>query len=122
MTGPPEADEKLKALRDLGGQLNDPALKSSARLLILVSLAINGRLSFLDLMRLTDLGKGSLSHHLEKLESAQYIKTRRVMVWGGHRVVAEITDEGLRAYAGYINAMKALGTGSDGGPTAQDSP
>lgn len=108
MTRPADQQGRLAALRNLGARLNDPALKSSARLLILVSLAINEKLSFQDLMRLTGLGKGSLSNHLEKLESARYIRTQRVMVWGGHRVMAEITREGMDVYASYIAAMKAL--------------
>lgn len=117
MTGPVTEEDRFGALRKLGARLNDPALRSSARLLILVSLAINGRLSFKDLMRLTTLGKGSLSNHLERLESARYIRTKRVMVWGGHRVVAEITEEGLAAYDDYVRAMKEVEGSSSDSPT-----
>lgn len=120
MTDPAAEEGRLAALQDLGARLNDPALKSSARLLILVSLAINGRLSFQDLMRLTTLGKGSLSNHLERLESARYITTKRTLVWGGHRVVAEITKEGMEVYDSYIRVMKELGDTDNRGP-AQDS-
>jgi DNA-binding MarR family transcriptional regulator len=101
---------QAEALKSLGEQLSDPCLKSSTRVLILVSLAINKRLGFLDLLQLTGMGKGSLSNHLEKLETGGYIRTRRTMVWGGHRVVAEITEKGLSAYGAYVSAMRALGS------------
>ena len=95
-------------LKALGEQLSDPALKSSTRVLILVSLAVSGKLGFLDLLQLTGMGKGSLSNHLEKLEAAGYVKTRRTMVWGGHRVVVEITEKGLSTYKIYMRAVDAL--------------
>lgn len=103
-----------RALKDLGEQLRDPVLKSSTRVLILISLAINGRLGFVDLLGLTGMGKGSLSNHLEKLETAGYIRTRRTMVWGGHRVVAEPTEKGLAAYGSYVRAVKELGGSATG--------
>jgi DNA-binding MarR family transcriptional regulator len=102
------SDEQSAALKSLGEQLSDPALRSTTRILILVSLAVNGKLGFLDLLGLTGMGKGSLSNHLEKLEAGGYIKTRRVMVFGGHRVMAEITEKGLRTYESYLSAMRLL--------------
>jgi DNA-binding transcriptional ArsR family regulator len=57
-----------EALKDLGEQFSDPALKSSTRVLILISLALNRRMSVVRLLSLTGTGKGSLSNHLEKLE------------------------------------------------------
>jgi DNA-binding MarR family transcriptional regulator len=98
-------EEALKSLRE---QLSDPCLKSSTRVLILISLAMNTRLGFIDLLRLTGMGKGSLSNHLEKLEAAEYVKTKRVMVWGGHRVMVEITPKGLGVYENYVNTMRLL--------------
>jgi DNA-binding MarR family transcriptional regulator len=100
--------EKGDALKSLGEQLNDPCLKSSTRILILISLAINGKLGFSDLIQLTATGKGSLSNHLEKLEAAGYVKTRKVMVWGGHRVMIEVTQKGLGVYGTYMRAMIML--------------
>lgn len=102
------SDDQSAALKNLSEQLSDPALKSTTRILILVSLAVNGKLGFLDLLELTGMGKGSLSNHLEKLETAGYIRTRRMMVWSGHRVVVEITEKGLFAYDSYVKAMNSL--------------
>ena len=109
MSATASPDGQASALKSLGEQLSDPALKSSVRILILVSLAINGKLGFLDLLQLTGMGKGSLSNHIEKLEAAGYVASKRILVWGGHRVVVEITRKGLDAYDAYVNAMKALG-------------
>jgi DNA-binding MarR family transcriptional regulator len=108
---PPETAEHQRgddALKSLGEQLNDPCLKSSTRILILISLAINRRLGFIDLLHLTGMGKGSLSNHLEKLEAAGYIKTRRIMIFGGHRVMVEATEKGLQVYESYMRTMKML--------------
>jgi DNA-binding MarR family transcriptional regulator len=102
--------EQGEALKSLGDQLNDPCLKSSTRILILISLALNGKLGFLDLLQLTGLGKGSLSNHLEKLEVAGYIQTKRIMIFGGHRVIVEVTPKGLEVYESYMRTMRMLST------------
>jgi DNA-binding MarR family transcriptional regulator len=102
-------DESGDALKSLGEQFNDPCLKSSTRVLILFSLALNGKLGFLDLLNLTGTGKGSLSNHLEKLEASGYIRTKSLMTFGGSRVVAEITEKGLESYEGLLGSLKKLG-------------
>jgi DNA-binding MarR family transcriptional regulator len=102
--------DDLKALGDL---LSDPCLKSSTRILILISLALNKKLGFTDLLHLTGIGKGSLSNHLEKLEAAGYVKTRRLMIFGGHRIVIEITERGIEAYDRYVTTVSRL---RGGGP------
>jgi DNA-binding HxlR family transcriptional regulator len=97
------------ALKSLSIQFNDPCLKSSTRVLILLSLALNGKLAFADLLRLTGTGKGSLSNHLEKLEASGFIKTKDVMTFSGTRTVAEITEKGLQSYNAFLESMKKLG-------------
>jgi DNA-binding MarR family transcriptional regulator len=106
-SGADSADD-LKALGDL---LSDPCLKSSTRILILISLALNKKLGFTDLLHLTGIGKGSLSNHLEKLEAAEYVKTRRTMIFGGHRIVIEITQKGIEAYDSYVTTVSRLRNG-----------
>lgn len=86
---------KDEAIRALNEQLGDPSLKSSVRILILILLAMNKKLSSVELRALVGLGKGSLENHLEKLEAAGYITIRNVQAWGGTRQVVEITDKGL---------------------------
>jgi len=98
------------ALKSLGTQLSDPCLKSSTRVLILFSLALNSRLGFIDLLNLTGTGKGSLSNHLEKLEASGYIRTSRTMTFGGPRIVAEISPKGMEAYVSLVEAVGRLRT------------
>jgi DNA-binding MarR family transcriptional regulator len=97
------------ALKSLSTQFSDPCLKSSTRVLILFSLALNRRLGFVDLLNLTGTGKGSLSNHLEKLEAAGYIRTKSIMTFGGSRIVAEITEKGLESYNELLASLKKLG-------------
>jgi DNA-binding MarR family transcriptional regulator len=97
------------ALKSLSTQFNDPCLKSSTRVLILFSLALNGKLGFGDLLNLTGTGKGSLSNHLEKLEVSGYIRTKSMMTFGGPRIVAEITEKGLESYKELLGSLKKLG-------------
>ena len=73
-------------LETLGKQLNEPVMKSTARLIIIISLAINRKLSFTDLLTITSLGKGSLSNHLEKLQKNGLIKIKTVFKQNGPRV------------------------------------
>jgi len=76
--------EREVELRLLGESINEPALKSSIRILILISLALNKHLAFVDLLELTGLGKGSLSNHLDKLEASGLIKSRILRTFGGY--------------------------------------
>jgi DNA-binding MarR family transcriptional regulator len=112
--GPP-SDEKTKnpetgdALRSLGTQLNDPSLRSTTRLLILFSLALNKKLGFMDLLKLTGTGKGSLSNHLEKLEASGYVKSTSTMTFSGARIVYEITTKGAEVYESLVQTLGKLG-------------
>ncbi len=83
-----------EAIRSLNEQLSDPSLKSSARILILILLAMNKKLSAKELRSLVGLGKGSLENHLSKLEAAGFVKVRSVRSWGGTHQVVEITKKG----------------------------
>lgn len=98
------------ALRALGEQLSDSCLKSSTRILIVISLALNRKLGFVDLLNLTGMGKGSLSNHLEKLEAEGYVRSRSVMTFGGSRAVYEITQKGIDAYANLLKVFGKLGS------------
>lgn len=95
----------LQALRE---QFNDPSLKSSTRVLILVSLGLNHKMTYMDLLTLAGVGKGSLSHHLEKLESSGYIVMRTRATFSGNRTTIEITEKGLEAYDSLVRTMSAF--------------
>lgn len=95
-------------LETLGRQLNEPVMKSTARLIIIISLAINRKLSFTDLLTITSLGKGSLSNHLEKLQKSGLIKIKTVFKHNGPRVSIEITEKGLDPYRNYSVLLREL--------------
>jgi DNA-binding MarR family transcriptional regulator len=100
--------EKGDTLKEFASMLDEPALRSTARLLILASLALNCRMGFTSLLQLTGLGKGSLSAHLDQLEKAGFLRLRRVLTIAGPKVVAEIAPKGLEAYEKYIRALEKL--------------
>ncbi|MEM0288139.1 MAG: transcriptional regulator [Nitrososphaerota archaeon] len=98
-------DEELKLL---GEKINEPALRSSIRILILISLALNNRLTFTDLLELTGVGKGSLSNHLDKLEAAGLVESKIVRTFGGYRMIVSITTKGKEAYMSLIGILNQL--------------
>lgn len=95
-------------LESLGNSLKEPVMKSTARLTILITLAINRRLTFTDLQKITSMGKGSLSNHIEKLQAGKLVRTRTVLSPSRPRMIVEITKEGLDAYNNYIMILKKL--------------
>ena len=88
-------ESNAEAIRMLNQQLSDPGLKSSARILILILLAMNKKLKASELRSFVGLGKGSLENHLAKMEASGLVKTRSVRSWGGSHQVVEITQKGL---------------------------
>lgn len=105
---PVQDDNQKDALKALGEQLGDPCLKSSTRILILISLALNKKLGFVDLLNLTGTGKGSLSNHIERLEAAQYVETHSTMTFAGPRVVIAITPKGMETYDSLVKTLSKL--------------
>ena len=89
------APSPIRSIRSLNEHLGDASLRSSSRILILILLAMNKKSTATELRALTGLGKGSLENHLEKLESAGYVKTKNVKSFSGWRQAVEITQEGL---------------------------
>ncbi len=82
-------------IKSLNEQLNDPIFKSSTRILILILLAMNKKLTSVELRSFARLGKGSLENHLVKMEASDLIRVRSVRSWGGVHQVVEITEKGL---------------------------
>ena len=95
-------------IKSLNEQLNDPSLKSSTRILILILLAMNKKLSASELRSLVGLGKGSLENHLAKLEASGLIKVRSVRSWGGTHQVVEITEKGLEDCRSLLRKIHSL--------------
>lgn len=96
------------ALISLRKQLSDASLKSSIRILMLASLALNRRMTYMDLLTLTGIGKGSLSYHLNRLESSGYIMIRTKATFRGDRMIIEITEKGLSAYHSLVQTMNSF--------------
>ncbi len=105
MTDPTSETDAISSLRD---QFSDPSLRSSTRILILMSLALNQSMSFVNLQNLIGIGKGSLSNHLDKMGSDGYIVTRTKATFSGDRTVVEITDKGMKAYNSMLEALSAF--------------
>ena len=95
-------------IKSLNEQLNDPSLKSSTRILILILLAMNKKLSASELRSLVGLGKGSLENHLAKLEASGLIKVRSVRSWGGTHQAVEITEKGLEDCRSLLRKIHSL--------------
>jgi DNA-binding MarR family transcriptional regulator len=105
------SDNRSKeSLSSLNQQLNDPALKSSARILILISLTINRKMSFGELLALTGLGKGSLENHLEKLEEQAYIVRKNTKTFDGTRQVVLITAPGEQVCRLLMRRLQDVGS------------
>jgi DNA-binding PadR family transcriptional regulator len=101
-------DEAIRSLKD---QLDDSTFKSSARILILVLLALTRKMSSVQLRTLTGLGKGSLENHLNRLESFGYVSlsyTKSMGARGVPRQTVEITDKGLEGCRELLRSMKSL--------------
>lgn len=102
------APSSPRNIQFLNEQLNRATLKSSSRLLILILLAMHKRSTASELRALTGLARGSLENHLEKLESAGYVKTKKVKSFSGWRQSVEITHEGLEECRELLRTMRAL--------------
>ncbi len=95
-------------IKSLNDRLSGVGLKSSTRILILILLAMNRRMSAVELRALLGLGKGSLENHLAKLEDAGYVRTRNAPSFQGWRQSVEITEAGLEGCRELLRSIKAL--------------
>lgn len=117
MADPESTTVVRRSLAGLGEQFAQDELRSSARLVIMLSLGVNGRLSFADLLEVTRCAKGSLSYHLKQLADAGLVRSSTVFTFGGPRVVVEITDKGRARYGELVEQLRAL---PPVGPAAAD--
>ncbi len=95
-------------IKSLNDRLSGVGLKSSTRILILILLAMNRRMSAVELRALLGLGKGSLENHLAKLEDAGYVRIRNAPSFRGWRQSVEITEAGLEGCRELLRSIKAL--------------
>jgi DNA-binding MarR family transcriptional regulator len=99
----------MSDIGDLSRLINNDALRSSIRILILISLAINEKMYFTDILNLMGIGRGSLSNHLDILIHSGYIKDKTVFTLSGPRRMLEITDKGKIFYNNYIKIINEIG-------------
>jgi DNA-binding MarR family transcriptional regulator len=116
--GDPSSPDDLRALGDF--LLQEP-LKNSVRVLILVSLGINRHLGFTDLLELTGVSKGSLSHHLDQLGGAGFVRSGMVFTLAGPRVRVEITAQGLEVFERLTQTLAQIATRGTGAPPTSGS-
>jgi DNA-binding MarR family transcriptional regulator len=83
----------------------DDLLSNRVRFAVMVYLSIRGRTRFKKLEERLSLTPGNLSSHLDKLESAGYVKTSRPMLDARGRLVS-MTPIGLAALADSLSRLK----------------
>jgi DNA-binding PadR family transcriptional regulator len=59
-------------------------------------------------MGVTEVGKGSLSNHLEKLEKFGYVTITTRKTFGGYRTTVEMTERGLEAYNNLVKTLASF--------------
>lgn len=99
-----------EAIRSLNEQLSNPSLKSSTRILILILLTMNKKMSSSELRSLMGLGKGSLENHLEKLEAAGQVRIlkSRSFSRNGRWQTVEVTEKGLEDCKHLLEKIRGL--------------
>lgn len=108
---------KDEVIRSLNENLSGVSFKSSARILILVLLALNRKMSSVDLRTFIGVGKGSLENHLNKLESFGFVTisfTKPIGVRGVPRQMVEITGKGIDACRALVKSISSLDLGESG--------
>jgi len=108
MMGEEGAGPAPEPLESLGEQFSQEELRSSTRVLIMLSLGVNRRMSFATLLRLSHCAKGSLSYHLKQLEAAGLIQVSTVFTLGGPRVIADITEKGRARFSELLDELQHL--------------
>ncbi|MHB1439274.1 MAG: transcriptional regulator [Cuniculiplasma sp.] len=106
-------------LSQLAEEITNTPFKSSIRLIILMSLGVSRKMNLTDLMKMTGCGKGSISNHINKLESSGFVIRRDVSFFTSPRIIVEITKKGEIFYNNYLNMLGEILTKFRGSP---DSP
>ena len=84
----------------------DPLLHQQVRLAVVSLLAGVKSAEFKYLLEHIDTTKGNLSFQLSKLSEAGYININKKLSGSYPQTICSITDAGLEAFQGYINALK----------------
>ena len=86
----------------------DPVLRHPTRFALMTLLIVSGPLTEGEAARKLGLAWGPLSTHLSKLVEAGYVEKRRYPTLKGPRVFLTATEEGVRAYREYVEALEEV--------------
>ena len=86
----------------------DKTIHEPARLAVLTILSVVEKADFLYLRRATQLTKGNLSAHLQKLEDAGLIEIEKTFEGKTPRTLCSLTDDGKMAFDAYKHQIKGM--------------
>lgn len=92
----------------------DPHLLSQARLGIITVLMTRPEASFVELKELLGLTQGNLGIHLQKLEEAGYVATKKEFVGRKPRTTTRITPKGRRAFLRHVDDLARVAREAEG--------
>ena len=86
----------------------DRMIHERVRLAIMSALAVNEKLTVVELRDIVQTSYGNISVHSRKLEESGYLVTKKYFVGRIPRTDYQITAAGRRAFEKYISHMEAL--------------
>jgi DNA-binding MarR family transcriptional regulator len=86
----------------------DRLIHEKVRLSIMSALAVNDKLSFVELRDIVQTSDGNISVHSRKLEDAGYLATKKYFIGRLPRTDYQMTAAGRKAFEKYISHMEAL--------------
>ncbi len=86
----------------------DPLIHAPSRFLIMTNLYLVDSVDFLFLHKQTELSKGNLSSHLNKLEKAGYVSIKKEFVQKIPRTTISLSESGRKAFNRYRENMKEM--------------
>ena len=91
----------------------DPVLLSQVRLGIVTVLITRKDATFSDLKSLLGLTQGNLGIHLQKLEEAAYVATKKAFVKRKPRTTVRITPKGRDAFLRHVEQLEKVARASE---------
>ena len=91
----------------------DPVLLSQVRLGIVTVLITRKDATFSDLKSLLGLTQGNLGIHLQKLEEAGYVATKKAFVKRKPRTTVRITPKGRDAFLRHVEQLEKVARASE---------
>ncbi len=86
----------------------DPLLHQPVRTRLTAYIAARGEATFNELKQVLDATDGNLEGHVKKLVAAGYLTAIRAQGKGRPQTLYRLTDEGNRAFHGYVAALQHL--------------